>query len=348
MNKKGEAMNPTPTTENTGQQPKVEKTLFQETRIGNLTLKNRFVRASMGDHAPDGKVNSAMIDRYRATARGGVGTILTGYTLVDEAEKGMAIMGMYDDSFIPGNMALVDTVHANGADILMQLVYIGANFHSPNRPARILSASSLTNPRTGITTHAMTVEEIKAVVQKFADAAVRAKTAGYDGVEIHACHGYLLNQFATPATNNRTDQYGGSRENRYRITIEVYEAIRHAVGKYFQVWIKVQSQDGYDGGVTNEDCIYLCNELAKRGIDAIEVSGDFFNHKGNTAYFRDVADRIARETKVPVIVTGGNRGYEEMEKMIRETAIDYVGLARPLMANPDLINQFYQEYVEHK
>lgn len=348
MNKKETGMNTTASSGNVGQRGTAEKTLFQKTAIKKLTLKNRFIRASIGDSAPDGKVNSGILDRYRASALGGVGAILTGYTLVDSVEKGMGIMAMYDDSFIPGNRALVDTVHANGTAILMQLVYIGANFHSPNKPSRVLSASSFTHPRTGITTYAMTVEEIKSVEQKFAEAAVRAKTAGYDGVEIHACHGYLLNQFATPAMNHRTDQYGGSRENRYRITIEVYEAIRQAVGDNFPIWIKVQSSDGYEGGVTNEDCLYLCNELAKRGIDAIEVSGDFFNHKGNTAYFRDIANTIARDTKVPVIVTGGNRDYEEMEKMIQETAIDYVGLARPLMANPNLINQFYQEYVECK
>lgn len=190
----------------------------------------------------------------------------------------------------------------------------------------------------------MTVEDIHRIEKAFAEAALRVKKAGFDGVEIHACHGYLLHQFATSYYNRRSDNYGGNRENRYRMTIETYDAIRQAVGEDFQIWIKVQSQDKFEGGVTNDDCLYLCTELAHRGIDAIEISGNFSDFRGNTAYFRDIADKIARATSVPIIVTGGNRDYEEMEKMINETGIEYVGMARPLISQPDLINRFFQEH----
>ena len=324
-----------------------DKKLFQETRIGKMILKNRFIRSSMGDHTPGGRITPAVLDKYRAQANGGVGTIITGFTLVDEAEKNADIGRIYADEYIHENKILTDTVHKAGANILMQLVYLGSNFRSRILPDRILSASDVADPYTGIIPEAMTKDDIRRVTVKFADAALRAMKAGYDGVEIHACHGYLLNQFATPAQNRRTDEYGGSRENRYRITIEVYDAIRKAVGNDYQVWIKVMSQDGFPGGVNIDDCAYLCDELSSRGIDAIEVSGNFFRMKGDKAYFMEAAQRIAHDTCKPTIVTGGNRDFNEMQHMIETTDIGYVGLARPLLANPALIKEFYADYVEN-
>ncbi|MCC8096758.1 MAG: NADH:flavin oxidoreductase [Tannerellaceae bacterium] len=292
-----------------------EKTLFDETYIGRMKLKNRFVRASVGDHTEDGKVTDKIIDRYVALAAGGVGTILTGYTLVDEAEKETNILAMYNDEFIDGGRQLVEAAHRNGSNILMQLVSLGSSIYpkSDTHPV-VLGVSPVKNLQSGIVPKEMTVEDIHRIQSQFADAAVRAQKAGFDGIEIHACHGYLLHQFAAPYYNRRTDHYGGNRENRYRMTIETYEAIRQAVGKDFQVWIKIQSQDGFEEGVTHEDCLYICEELAKRGMDAIEISGNFMDFRGNTTFFRDIAAQVAERISVPVIVTGGNREYEEMEK----------------------------------
>lgn len=323
-----------------------QKNLFDETTIGTMLLKNRFIRASVGDHTEKGRVTDEVINRYTTLARGGAGTILTGFTLIDESERNMNILSIYDDSFIEGCRKLTEAVHQNGSNLLMQLVCVGSGYASSLAPDNeLFGASAVKNIRTGIIPKEMTTEDIHRIEKEFADAAIRAKKAGFNGIETHACHGYLLHQFATPYYNHRTDNYGGSRENRYRITIETYKAIRQAVGNDFQVWIKVQSQDDFDGGITHEDCLYICNELAKIGIDAIEISGNFFTRRGNAAYFRDIADKIAQETAVPIIVTGGNRVYEEMEKMINETSISYVGMARPLISQPDLINQFQKKHL---
>lgn len=319
------------------------KTLLDDTQIGNLNMKNRFVRASIGDKTSHGFFNKEKTtELYVNLAKGGVGTILSGYTVIDEKEKEMDIFAIYDDKFIPQYSELTKLVKQNGANFLMQLVQVGSNNHmiKDERLHTVLGMSAVANLKTGIMPKEMTVEEIKDLINKFAQAAIRAKKSGFDGIEIHASHGYLLHQSATSYYNKRTDEYGGSREKRYRLTVEVYEAIREAVGKDFPIWIKLHSEDSFEGGITHEDCIYISKELDKRGIDAIEISGDFWSGRGNKAYYRDIASKIAEQISAPVIVTGGNRDFEEMEKMINETSIEYVGMARPLMQDPNIINEY--------
>lgn len=318
------------------------KTLLDRTEAGNLKMKNRFVRASIEDRTIQGFIDKDKTTQlYVNLAKGGVGTILSGYTVIDESEKDMNIFAIYDDKFIDQYSDLTKEVHKNDVNFLMQLVHLGSNIRdNGNLNHKILGASPVANLKTGIIPEEMTKEEIKDIVDKFAKAAVRAKKSGFDGIEIHASHGYMLHQFATSYYNRRKDEYGGSRENRYRLTVEVYETIRKAVGKDYPVWIKVHSEDSFEGGVTHEDCLYISKELDKRGIDAIEISGDFWDFRGNKAYFRNIAEKIASEISAPVIITGGNRDFTEMEKMINETNIEYVGMARPLMQDPEMINKY--------
>ena len=319
------------------------KSLLDKTQLGDLNLKNRFVRASIGDKTNHGFFNKEKTtELYVNLAKGGVGTILSGYTVIDENEKEMDIFAIYDDKFIPQYSELTKQVKQNGANFLMQLVQVGSSNHmiENERLHTVLGMSAVANRKTGIIPKEMTKDEIQNLINKFAQAAVRAKKSGFDGIEIHASHGYLLHQSATSYYNKRTDEYGGSRENRYRLTIEVYEAIRKAVGKDFPIWIKVHSEDSFEGGITHEDCLYICKELDKRGIDAIEISGDFWSGRGNKAYYREIASKIADQISAPVIVTGGNRDFDEMEKMINETNISYLGLGRPLIENPEMINNY--------
>ncbi|MGL5682805.1 MAG: NADH:flavin oxidoreductase [Marinifilaceae bacterium] len=319
------------------------KTLLDKTQIGGLNLKNRFIRASIGDKTSHGFFNKEKTtELYVNLAKGGVGTILSGYTVIDEKEKEMDIFAIYDDKFIPQYSELTKLVKQNGANFLMQLVQVGSNNHmiKDERLHTVFGMSAVANLKTGIMPKEMTVEEIKDLINKFAQAAVRAKKSGFDGIEIHASHGYLLHQSATSYYNRRTDEYGGSRENRYRLTVEVYEAIRKAVGNDFPIWIKIHSEDSFEGGITHEDCLYICQELDKRGIDAIEISGDFWSGRGNRAYYKEIASKVADQISAPVIVTGGNRDFDEMKKMINETNIGYLGLARPLMQDPEMINKY--------
>lgn len=321
------------------------KKLLDKTRIGNLTLKNRFIRAAIGDFADDGHLNERIFGEYETLAKGGVGTIITGFTLVDEAEKLFPITAIYDDLFIEDFRKLTDIVHSQGTNIILQLVYIGSYVMGEIGERVVLGPSAVANLNTKVIPKEMDISEIKAVQEKFAKAALRAKKAGFDGVEIHAGHGFLLNQFITPYYNRRSDAYGGSIENRARMMLETYSAVRETVGKDYQVWVKVNSTDGFEGGLTFDDCQYVCKELARLGADAIEVSGNWIMPSSKKEiYFKEEAAAIAKENDIAVIVTGGNRDYGEMERLLNSTNIEYFGLARPFISEPDLVNRYEKEH----
>jgi 2,4-dienoyl-CoA reductase-like NADH-dependent reductase (Old Yellow Enzyme family) len=208
----------------------------------------------------------------------------------------------------------------------------------------ILAPSAVENLNTKVLSQEITVKQIKAIQKKFSEAALRAKNAGYDGVEIHAAHGFLLSQFMTPHYNRRTDLYGGSAENRARMPLETYEAVRASVGTDFPVLIKINVNDGFENGVAFEDVLYLCDALSKLEIDAIEISGAFTAFpQGSTSFFKKEAEQIAAKNETKIIMTGGNRYFEEMASILNNTKIEYFGMARPLMKEPDLINRFKEK-----
>ncbi|MDR1231292.1 MAG: NADH:flavin oxidoreductase [Spirochaetaceae bacterium] len=319
------------------------KTLFDKTQLGQMVLKNRFVRAAIGEKTQDGQVNETILSLYKELALGGTGTLITGFTLVDEAEKNFPLMAFYNDSFHEGHRALTGVAHENGANIILQLVYVGSYAMGETTGMTILAPSTVENLNTKIVPQEITVKQIKAIQEKFADVALRAKNAGYDGIEIHAAHGFLLSQFMTPYYNRRTDLYGGSVENRARMSLETYAAIRESAGTDFPVLIKINVNDGFENGVAFEDVLYLCETLTKRNIDAIEISGAFAAFpQDSTSYFKKEAEQIAAKnaTGTKIIMTGGNRDFDEMTGILNSTKIEYFGMARPLMKEPDLINTF--------
>jgi 2,4-dienoyl-CoA reductase-like NADH-dependent reductase (Old Yellow Enzyme family) len=317
------------------------KTLFDETRLGQMTLKNRFFRAAIGEKTPDGHVNENIMKLYKGLALGGTGTLITGFTLVDEAEKNFPMLAFYNDSFREGHRALTGLAHENGANIVLQLVYVGSYVMGDVTGMTILAPSAAENLNTKIIPREITAQQIKAIQEKFSEAALRAKNAGYDGVEIHAAHGLLLSQFMTPYYNRRTDLYGGSKENRARMSLETYGAVREAVGNDFPVLIKINVNDGFKDEVAFEDVLYLCDKLAEIKIDAIEISGAFIAFpQGATSFFKKEAEQIAARSDTKIILTGGNRHFEEMTDILNTTKIEYFGMARPLIKEPDLINRF--------
>ena len=338
------------------------KTLFDKTKILNMEMKNRFFRGALWEALADekGHMTPELSNIYEELAKGGVGTIITGYAFVTEDEQpNPGMMGIYDDSFIPEYKEFTDKIHDLGSNIIMQIVYGGfmTNFNVGERT--IWGPSTMQDENSGTWAKEITKDEIKYLVNSFKEAARRVKESGFDGVEIHGAHGYLLSQFLSPYFNKREDEYGGSIENRGRIIFEIFEAMREAVGKDFPILIKLNSADYIkEGGLTVEDSLYVAKKLADLGIDAIEVSGGNGSikevvdnnlgaartkvvvSKDRESYFKDYATKLADIVDIPVILIGGNRHLDVMEGLLKDTNIEYFTLVRPLTAEPDLINKW--------
>lgn len=338
------------------------KTLFDKTKLLNMEMKNRFIRGALWEDLADekGHLTKELSEVYEELAKGGVGTIITGYAFVTEEEQpNPGMMGIYNDSFIPEYKEFTDKIHSLGANIIMQIVYGGfmTSFNVGKRT--IWGPSTIENETTGTCAKEMSKDDIKYLVNSFKEAARRVKESGFDGVEIHAGHGYLLSQFLSPYYNKREDEYGGCIENRGRIIFEIFEAMRQEVGKEFPILIKLNSADCIkEGGLTEEDSLYVAKKLADMGIDAIEVTGGngsiqevvdnnlgaartkIVVSKDRQSYFKDYATKLAKMVDIPVILIGGNRDLDVMQELLNETNIEYFSLARPLTAEPDLINKW--------
>ena len=265
------------------------RTLFDKAQIGKLALKNRLIRAAVTDEAVDGYINDAIIRRYEALAKSGAGCIITGMTLVDGEEHLLPVVSLCSDSFVLGHKRLTRAVRRRDVRIIAQLAYVGSYAADCGGHLVAIGPSAVPNLVTGTPAREMRIGEIKLAQKKFGDAAKFAREAGYDGVEIHAAHGLLLSQFLSPYYNRRTDEYGGSIENRARMLTEVHTFVRTATDYDFPVWVKLNSAEG-TAGLTEDDFLDLCCMMTKAGVDAIEVSGDRTpSSPSQGAYFRGAA-----------------------------------------------------------
>lgn len=313
------------------------KQVFEHVKLGGLALKNRLIRSATweGIARPDGSVTEEAYAIYDELAAGGVGAIITGFTSValhDYYFGGM--MRLCDDALIPQYGKLTDIIHTHGTPVITQLA-LGAYYREMN--GRYLQVEP----------NDMTADEIQIVIRQFTDAAVRAEKAGFDGVQIHAAHFFFLSRFISPAVNYRTDEYGGSTENRSRILIEILNGIRKAVPS-LHITIKINSNDFTHGGLDETECMDICKLLDKAGIDSIEVSGNGTSVSGirahkNEGYFVSVAAEVAEAVTCPVIVVGGFRSLDTMEAVLNKTKIEFISLSRPLLREPDLPQKMSQD-----
>lgn len=337
------------------------KGLFDTTDLSGLELKNRFLRSATweGIAEESGVINDKVLKVYEDLAKGGVGAIITGYAyVIKEEQPNPKMFGAYDDTFVNTYKPLVDVVHKNNSKIFLQLVY-GGSFTWFNVGEReIWGPSAVLNKISGVTPKEMTKDDIKTLVNAFGNAAKNAMASGFDGVEIHAGHGYMLNQFLSPFFNVREDEYGGSSENRARVIYEIFDKIRESTSKDFPVLIKLNCSDfmGTKGFVF-EDCKELCKNLAKRGIAAIEISGGPVFRPPKTekeptkevvleskeSYFSEYAKDIAEQLDIPVILVGGNRSIDHMEDLLNNSKIEYFSMSRPLLSEPDLVNKWQED-----
>lgn len=322
------------------------KNLFDKTKIGRMEIKNRFVRSATWENMADdkGHLTDELFKTYETLAKGGVGLISVGYSHVLENEQpAPRMLGIYDDSFIDEYKQLTDTIHKYGCKVLLQIVYGGSQttYNVENRI--IWGMSSVRHKVSGVTPKEISKEDIETLKDAFAAAAVRAKKAGFDGVQIHGAHGYFLSQSLSPYYNMRKDQYGGSVENRSRLIIEVYDKIRDAVGIDYPILLKINSSDFMEGEATFEECSYVCNALARKGIDAIEISGGgelWLSKSKEESIYKEYGNDIAKMIDAPVILVGNNRSVEAMKATLNSTNISMFSMSRPFLREPDLINRW--------
>lgn len=320
--------------------------LFQPFQIGGLTLPNRFVRSATWDATADdvGAVTDKSVALYRKLGRGGIGLIITGHAFISPlGQAGHGQYGGYSDDLIPGLSRLAQAAHDGGAKIALQIAHSGitsAYLHNAGLTAQAVSAI----PQVKRPHRETSDEDITVLVADFAAAAWRAVAAGFDAVQLHGAHGYLISQFLSPRFNHRTDRWGGSLENRRRFPLEVLKAVRQAVGDTFPVLIKLGTQDDRAGGLPVDEGIAAAQELAAAGIDAIEVSCGFGNSmqtleagEGEKTYFRDRAAQVKQAVKVPVMAVGGIRSLATAESIIERGDADLISMCRPFIREPGLI-----------
>ncbi|WP_411814731.1 NADH:flavin oxidoreductase/NADH oxidase family protein [Mammaliicoccus sciuri] len=334
------------------------KKLETKLETKNFMSKNRFYKASMSETLGN-RYNSPtknIVNLYSRWSNGGSGILMTGKVMVDRnalGEPGNIVIEDERDITLLKNWAKVGTQNNN--HLWMQINHPGKQSpknlsKEPVAPSSIPVGGNLSNvfnhPR------ALKHDEILGIIKRFGNTAYIAKKAGFTGVQIHAAHGYLINQFLSPYHNKRNDAWGGSLENRMRFLMEVYHEIRRRTGEKFPIAVKLNSADFQRGGFTEEDSMKVLKAIDKAGIDLIEISGGNYENpvmfegsntrestKKREAYFLDYADKARKLVNTPIVVTGGFRSAEGMEAAINSGSIDMVGIAKPLVINPDLPNQ---------
>jgi 2,4-dienoyl-CoA reductase-like NADH-dependent reductase (Old Yellow Enzyme family) len=328
--------------------------LFEATTLNGMTLKNRFVRSATaeGMATEDGVCTPRLVNLLVELAEGGVGLIITGHAYV--TKRGQATpwqLGIYDDKLIPGLRKMTEAVHERDGRIVAQLAHSGM-LANPKLTGDAPLGPSAIEGLNEVVAQEMTLEDINATVEAFGNAAERACEAGFDGVQLHAAHSYLLSQFLSPAFNLRDDAYGGTIENRTRILLEIVEAIRGRVGRDYPLLIKINSRDFLEGGLELEDAIRAGAMLKDAGANAIEISGGTYAsgelmpiRKGikkekDEAYFKTEARAFKEQIDLPIILVGGIRSFHIAERIVEDHIADYISMCRPHIKEPALIKRW--------
>ncbi len=328
--------------------------LFQSAAIGALTTTNRFVRSAthegMGD--PEGSPTPALAMVWETLARSGVGLVISGHAFVDAAGRASRNQTAIDrDELVRSWRLPVEAVHRAGGKVLLQLAHAGlyAAAPEPVGPSPFVSAPGKPPCRE------LTLPEIAALTAGFARAARRAREAGFDGVQLHAAHGYLISQFLSGYYNHRADEYGGSAENRARFLEEILRAVRREVGADYPVLVKINSEDFIAGGMSRKECADICCRLQEIGLDAVELSGGVQAPEARfspvrrvsippaeAAFYQDAAAAVRKRLRIPVILVGGIASLHQCEALLRDECCDFIALCRPLIREPALIQRWRQ------
>ena len=334
--------------------------IAQQIQIGNNRFKNRIIKAAMSEALanPAGEPNQLHFGLYEAWAKGGLGCAITGNVMVDyraKNEPGVVVIETERD--LAKLKQWADLGKQHGMLQLIQLSHPGRQCPKGLNKETV-APSAVPFSRMLATTFATPRElhedEILDIIQRFANSAAICEKAGFEGVQLHAAHGYLISEFLSPLTNKRQDQWGGSIENRSRFLLQIYQAVRAATSADFMVSVKLNSADFQRGGITEEEVIAVFKAIDAAGIDLIEISGGSYEapamagvkadqRKASSiareAYFLDFAEHIRKQVKCKLMVTGGFRTVQAMNAALASGACDFIGLARPLAVETDLTDR---------
>jgi 2,4-dienoyl-CoA reductase-like NADH-dependent reductase (Old Yellow Enzyme family) len=342
--------------------PDVDPIATPLTLPSGLTLPNRLAKAAMSENlgTVDGEPSERMIRLYERLGRGGTGLLITGNAIVDPGGRTERYNVLMMSERGDGLAAWARAAKAHGSAVLMQLSHAGRQ--TPRMVTwRPVAPSAVGLRRKGglfARPEPLTLAQIELLVTRFGRAAAMAQAAGFDGVQIHGAHGYLVSQFLSPLTNHRTDRYGGDLEGRMRFLLEVVAEVRRATGRGFTVAVKLNSADFQRGGFTLEESMEVARALEVAGIDLLEISGGSYEKpammgsgarestRAREAFFLEYALRMREAVKLPLMVTGGFRSRTAMNEALTGGATDVVGLARPLAIEPDLPGQLVRSEVE--
>ncbi|MDD5191439.1 MAG: NADH:flavin oxidoreductase [Dehalococcoidales bacterium] len=325
--------------------------LFTPIKIKNIELPNRTMRSATWDATADeyGAVTNESVKIYRDLGKGNIGLIVTGHAYVSHP-LGQATprqYGIYSDEMIPGLKKLVNAVHHGGdSKIAVQIAHAGINSgYLIEKGFKPLAVSSL--PESKRPHHEMTEQDIQTTIKDFINAAVRAREAGFDAVQLHAAHGYLMSQFISPIYNNRSDEWGGDPDRRRQFHIEVVKGIRKAVGNDYPLFMKFGLMDDREGGMSLAQGIEVAQLLVALGVDFIEVSGGV----GNVAtyikpgdidrpVFRERAAALKRAVKVRVAAVNGIRSPQMAKEIIDSGDVDVISFSRPFIREPQFLSRW--------
>ncbi len=313
--------------------------LLQPLKAGSLELANRLVMPPMATQKadPEGRVSPELIEYYREKSRGGyISLVIVEHSFIrQEGKAGEGQLSAASDSAVKGLDELAAAIRGNGSRAVMQINHAGSAASEEITGLTPLAPSAVPHPRTKTVPRELTPGEISEIAGAFKEAARRTREAGFDGVEIHSAHGYLLHQFFSPLTNRRSDQYGGDLSGRIRIHLEVIETVREEVGRDFPVLLRLGASDYMAGGARLEDSVAAAREFERAGVDILDISGGFCGYTveglSGQGFFSPLTEAIKEAVSIPVILTGGITDPEAAEKLLRENKADLIGVGRAIL-----------------
>jgi 2,4-dienoyl-CoA reductase-like NADH-dependent reductase (Old Yellow Enzyme family) len=328
--------------------------LFTPTRIAKIEIPNRFVRSATHEFMAeeDGTPTERHSQLFARLAEGEVGLIITGHAYVNQIGKASPRQtGIYNDRFIEPLSKIPTAVHKFPSKIFVQVAHAGRQTKEKICGDRPIAPSAVYEPVVKVMPREMTAADIKSLIADFVRAGRRAKAAGFDGVQLHVAHGYLLSSFLSPHTNRRTDEWGGSAVNRVRVVVEIIRGLKAGNGPDYPVIAKWNSTDFLETGLQLEESVEMAGMAEAAGLDGIEVSGGTseagkgsmwpgLRAEDDEGYFVESAARFKKSLRIPVIGLGGNRTFAVMERFVKDGKVDLISLSRPFIREPFLVRKF--------